>query len=796
VKPAEPPRELEAKQSRFHADVRALGVQSSRDVAPTEILGDARGEAALRMSLNLRGPGYHAYVCGLEGPARLERIADWIRPQVARVEPLRDWVYVHNFAEPDRPRAIRLVAGDGRRLRSELDSLLRALRHDLPRAFREEAFESEKAEIVQAFQERHQKQQETLETIAREAGFALSVTPQGMIAIVPLVNGRPAQSEEDFRSLGPERIAELEKNRRALANDLREFVAHNIEEQHRLDEEVRRIERGFAARIVRSRAQKLVSGFDEPEVGEHVEQLVEHVLDHLGPFRGEAESPPAPFAFLLDRESDPLSLYAVNVVVDNSQTDTTPVRVIDSPTYKNLFGTIDRQSDRFGRVTTDFRQIHAGALLEADGGVLVLQAEDVLVEPFVWRILRRALRSGRVEIEAYDPFVGFSPASGLRPEPIQVDTKVVLVGPRWLFETLLEADLQFRDLFKVFADFSPVVERNAESTLALCGRVAKVARDEGLPEFDADALAALVELGVREADDSSRIKVGSERVLDTAREAAARARQAGLQTVTRKEVAQATREHVHRLDRVEVVLREAIARGHLLLEVAGNRIGQANGLAVSELGGYAFGRPTRVTATVGMGAEGVVSIDREIKLSGATHDKGVMILASFLRDRFARTRPLSLMASVVFEQSYGPIDGDSASLTELVAILSRIGDFDLRQDLSVTGSVNQRGEVQAVGGINEKIEGFYDCCRMIGLSGQQGVVFPAANVDHVNVREDVEQAIAEGRFHLYPVASVDEALEVLTGLRAGSPIEPDTLNFRVDDALEHLAVRLKEFSRT
>jgi predicted ATP-dependent protease len=418
------------------------------------------------------------------------------------------------------------------------------------------------------------------------------------------------------------------------------------------------------------------------------------------------------------------------------------------------------------------------------------------VEPFVWRILRRALRSGRVEIEAYDPFVGFSPASGLRPEPIQVDTKVVLVGPRWLFETLLEADLQFRDLFKVFADFSPVVERSDASILALCGRVAKVAREEDLPVFDADALAALVELAVREADDSSRIKIGSERVLDTAREAAAHARGAGSDRVTRNEIALATREHVQRLDRVEVVLREAVARGHLLLEVAGFRIGQANGLAVSALGGYAFGRPTRVTATVGMGAEGVVSIDREIKLSGATHDKGVMILASFLHDRFARTRPLSLMASVVFEQSYGPIDGDSASLTELVAILSRIGDFELRQDLAVTGSVNQRGQVQAVGGINEKIEGFYDCCRIIGLSGEQGVVFPAANVDHVNVREDVEEAIAAGRFHLYPVKTVDEALEVLTGLCAGSPIEPDTLNCQVDDALEQMAVRLREFSRS
>jgi predicted ATP-dependent protease len=425
---------------------------------------------------------------------------------------------------------------------------------------------------------------------------------------------------------------------------------------------------------------------------------------------------------------------------------------------------------------------------------VVLQVEDALVEPFVWRVLSRALRSGKVEIEAYDPFVVFTPG-GIRPEPIEVETKVVLVGPRWIFEMLLQLDDEFRDLFKILADFSPVVDRDAASTRALCGRIAGIVAAEGLLPFDAGALDALVELAVREAADRRKIDLGSERVLDAAREAAMLSRAGGRSKVTREDVGLAVRERVRRLDRIEEAVREAIARGVFLVELTGRRTGQVNALSVLELGGHAFGRPSRVTASVGLGAEGVVSVDRETKLSGAIHDKGVLILEGYLRDRFASRRPLSLVASLAFEQSYGTVEGDSASLAELLAILSRIGEFELRQDLAVTGSVNQLGEVQAVGGVNEKIEGFHDCCRATALSGAQGVVFPAANAEHLVLRDDVADAVAAGRFHLHPVSSVDEALEALSGFAAGSPDDPDTLHGRIDARLEDLAEQLREFAK-
>jgi ATP-dependent Lon protease len=789
----EAPR-LEPEQARFRSDVRALGIRSTAELEPSSALGDPRGLRALELALNMRGPGYHVFVCGVEGPERLERIAAIARPLVRRDAPLSDWVYVHCFSNPNRPRAIQLPAGDGRRLQTELATFIRNLREDLPKAFREEAFDEEKRRIVEAFQEQNRAEQRHLQELAEQAGFTIILGPGGNVALIPLVDGKPIESEEQFRALGEKRIAELEKARQGLERDLREHLERHRDARHKLDAEIRSIEREFAARIVNMRIAALSAGFESPVLQHQLRELVDYLLDNLDPFRGEPQAQTLPFPFATPETQEPFAVYEVNVVVDNSVTKTAPVIVVDSPTYKNLFGTIDRTVDRLGRLSTDFRRIHAGAMLEADGGVLVVSAEDALVEPFVWRILRRSLRSGRVEIEAYDPFVLFTPA-GVRPEPIRVETKVVLLGPRWLFEMLLRLDDEFPVLFKVLADFSPVVDRDAETTRALCGRLAGAAREEDLLPLEASALDALVELAVREAGDRRKLCLGSESVLDLAREADARARAAGHSKIVREDVLGALRDRIHRLDRIEEALRDAIARGVLLVDVEGERVGQVNALAVWELGGHAFGRPARVTATVGLGAEGVVSIDRETELSGKVHDKGVLILEGLLRNRFARDRPLSLVASVVFEQSYASIEGDSASLAELIAILSRLGGFPIRQDRAVTGSVNQAGDVQAVGGVNEKIEGFFDCCRVKGLTGQQGVVLPEANVEHLALRDDVVEALEAGEFHLFPVHSVDEALVALTGRKAGDPREPGTLNFEVDCALEELARKMKEFAR-
>jgi ATP-dependent Lon protease len=786
------PRGLDPALADFHSDVAKLGIRSTDDLEPCGALGDPRGERALGLALNAPAPGYGAFVCGIEGPRRLEEVVGIVRRLVQRGEPLRDWVYLHRFSAPDRPRALALPAGQGARLAADLRALLRGLQEDLPKAFREEAFDREKAQLVERYEERQRRDQQTLRELAERAGFALAFQPTGQVGLIPLIDGAPATSDAQIRALGAARLAQLEEGRKQLEREMREIFERHVADRHELDAEVRAAERAFAERRVRKAIDALAARYPSPVLRVHLDELIEHVLDHLDPFRGAAAAPE--FPFVMQEAADPLEIYGVNVVVDNGSTSRAPVLVVDSPTYKNLFGSIDRSVDRLGRVTTNFTQIHAGALLEADGGVLVIGAEDVLVEPFVWRVLRRALRSGRVEIEAYDPFVGFTPA-GLRPEPIQVDTKVVLVGPRWLFELLLQVDEEFPHLFKVLADFAPVVERDPQSTRSLCSRIAGVVRAEKLARFDAGALDALIELAVREAGDRRKLHLGSEAVLDAAREAAARARASGRGSTTREDVQAAVRERVHRLDRVEQAMREEVARGLVLVSLKGERIGQINALSVIQLGRHAFGRPSRVTAAVGAGGAGVLSIDRETRLSGALHDKGVMILEGFLRRRFARQRPLSLVASVVFEQSYGHVEGDSASLAELLAILSELGRFPLRQDLAVTGSVNQAGEVQAIGGINEKIEGFYDCCAAAGLTGTQGVVFPAANVENLVLRDDVTEALAQGRFHLYPVASVEDALRVFTGRDPGAPAEPGTLFFEIDKALDQLVEATSRFKR-
>jgi ATP-dependent Lon protease len=771
--------------------VSTLGIGSSDEVEPIPVVGDERGDEAMQLALRLRGPGYHVYVCGLEGPARLGRIAEIVRECLPLDPRLLDRIYVHNFSDPIRPRELSLPAGQGAQLKRVLATFVRQLQEDLPKAFREETFDAERSRIVDAYEKRHAEEETRLKELASQESFDLRAGPQGNVVFVPLVERVPVETEQQFQALGAERVAALEEARKRVEHALRGHFDRSRDERHRLDAEIEGIERDFARRLAEPRLREIAARFDDPKLTSHLDELLDHLLEHLEPFRAQATSSmPFPFSGLATTAKDEaLALYDLNIVVDNAKTDRPPVLVIDSPTYKSLFGTIDRVVEPGGQVSTDFRKIQAGALLRADGGAVILNVVDALVEPFVWRILQRTLRSGRVEIEAYDPFVAFTPMT-LRPESTVVQTKVVLVGPVWLYDLLLHLDEGFLDVFKVMADFAGDVARGAGATRALCARVAQLVRDEGLPRFEASALDALIELAVREAGDRRRIRIGSEAVLDAAREAAARSPDGN--AVSRADVESAHQARVHRLDRLEERLRDAVERGLVLLDVEGRRVGQINALSIVVFGARPFGRVGRVTASVGIGRRGVVNIEREAKLSGSTHDKAVLLLEGFLRDRFARRRPLSLSASIAFEQSYGFIEGDSASLAELLALLSRIGDFELRQDLAVTGSLNQAGEVQAVGGLSEKIEAFFDICCRQHLTGDQGVVIPAANLENLVLRDDVLEAMEAERFHVIPVRTVDEALEALTGYRAGDPFEAETLNHRIDQVLDQMAKTLAE----
>jgi ATP-dependent Lon protease len=458
-----------------------------------------------------------------------------------------------------------------------------------------------------------------------------------------------------------------------------------------------------------------------------------------------------------------------------------------------MFGTIERVVDRFGRVVTNFTRIKSGSFLRAHGGFLIFSLEDAITEPAVWKVLKRTLRSKRIEMETYEPFALFS-ASGLRPEPVKVDTKVIVLGSSFLYHLLYTWDEEFHEIFKLRADFNPVMQRDEDHQLAYAQWVGNLCNEEGLPHFDRSGIERLIEFGARQAGDRDKVLASYAEIADLVREAAFWARKEDRQLVSARQVEKALESRVFRSNRVEEDIRDLIAKGTILVDIDGTKVGQVNGLSVMEIGGYAFGRPSRVTASVGMGQAGIINIERESHLSGSIHDKGVLILAGYLRNRFGQNQPLALSASLCFEQSYGGVEGDSASSTELYALLSRLANIPLRQDIAVTGSVNQWGEVQAIGGVNEKIEGFFDVCRAIGLTGRQGVLIPEANVRHLVLRSDVIEAVANGRFHIYPVRSIDQGLAILTGMAADGRPGSENINELVSKRLKELVLGLKEFA--
>lgn len=508
----------------------------------------------------------------------------------------------------------------------------------------------------------------------------------------------------------------------------------------------------------------------------------------------ERREPPAdlPSALraALEREDRWLE-YRVNVVADNSHRQGAPVIVEISPTYKNLFGTVEHDVNLFGRISTNFTHIKPGSLLRASGGYLIFDLEDALTEPLVWKQLKRALKSGQLLTDIYEP-MSFLATTALKPRPIAFDTKVVVLGSPDLYYLLQFLDEDFPELFKVRADFGPETPRSPESHQAYARFIARVARAEKLPPFDAAAVAEIIRFGAREAAHREKLSVEFGTVADVVREAGHWTRVGGNAVVGAAQVRQALHERVFRSDRIATKIRELISEGTLRLTIDGARVGQVNGLALMDLGDCAFGRPNRITASVGMGQEGLLNIERESELSGSVHDKGVMILEGYLRNRYARRHPLALSASLTFEQSYGWIEGDSASVAELLCLLSALADTPLRQDIAITGSVNQHGDIQAVGGVNEKIEGFFDVCQLKGLTGTQGVCLPRSNVRHLVLRHDVIEAIRAGHFHLWAIDTIDEGIELLTGIPAGDLDEVGTFHYLLDQRLRETLAELEE----
>ncbi len=756
-----------------------------------DIIGQPRATHAIEFGIDMDSPGFNIFVLGPGGSGRATAIKRFLTQRAAQEPVPDDWVYVHCFSDPYKPRAIRLRPGLGRLLAQDMQRLVLRLKTDLPRAFETKEYENARTRLVREFEQLRDEQFSALEQQAAQKGLALTQTPGGLL-IVPLINGQPARPEL-LAQLSPEQLKYLEAARVELEEALTDAVRLVRDKDKTTRAQLQDLDQQVAAFTIGHIIDELEQKYAEcPEVAEYLEEVRQDIIASVEEFKGGEESEAGGDAARLDTSQPPVATrYLVNVLVDNSNQQGAPVVLELNPTFNNLMGRIEHDV-RFGGTVTDFTMLRAGAIHRANGGYLVLRARDLLNDQDAYEALKRALSNGVAVIEERGAQTGLISTRTLEPEPIPLEIKVVLWGSPGLYYSLYAADEDFRKLFKVKADFAADMERTPENEMAYALFIRSRCAEEGLRDFDAGGVAALVELGSRLAEDQGRLATRFGDVADIIREASYWAGVSGQTLVTAEAVWRAVEEWRYRSNQIEEQLRRQMLDGTLMIDTDGRVVGQVNGLTVTAVGDYEFGYPSRITARTFVGRAGLTAIEREVKMSGRIHNKGVLILQGYLGGKYATERPLTLSASLGFEQLYSDVEGDSASSAELYALLSSLADLPVKQSIAVTGSVNQRGELQPVGSVQTKIEGFFDLCAARGLTGEQGVIIPHQNVRHLMLRPDVLQAIADGRFHVWAVHTVDEGIELLTDTPAGVRGEdgqypPQSVHARVEARLKQLA---------
>jgi len=789
--------ELKPEQLRKVSDPAQFHFKSTADLATLEeMIGQDRARAALDFGLSVPGAGYNTFALGQVGTGRWALVKRMVNEKAAKQPPPQDWLYVNNFDNPSAPIAMGLPPGTGCELRRDMDDLVENLRREIPRAFESEEYERQKTRIGQELQEKQSQILKEMEQQAREKGFGLAQTPMGMM-LVPLEHGKPL-SESEYERL-PEQVKEqTEQAEASLQQQLTSTLHRARSMQKEAQDALEELDRQVAAYATGHLIDDLEAKYkDFPPIREHLEKVRKDIIENVDLFRPEAAQQGPLAQMMASARESSTNRYKVNLIVDSCQQKGAPVIIETNPTYYNLIGEVEQEA-QFGALVTDFTKIKAGAFHKANGGYLLLEARNVLMNPFAYDALKRVLKDGKIEIEEMGAQYRLFNTTTLDPEPIPAQVKVVLIGEPEIYYLLYELDEDFRTLFKVKADFGNEVDRDQRMVDEYALFVATTVRDQKLRPFGPDAVAKIVEYGSRLVEDQKKLATRFAEVSDMITEASYWATQAGHEIVTADDVKRAIDEKIYRSNRIQERIEEMIERGMIMVDTQGAVTGQVNGLSVSMLGDYEFGRPSRITARTYVGKGNVVNIDREVEMSGPIHNKGVLILAGYLGGRYAQDLPLSLSASITFEQSYEGVEGDSASSAELYALLSSLADAPIRQNLAVTGSVNQRGEVQPIGGANAKIEGFYDVCRIKGLTGDQGVMLPASNADSLMVREDVVQAVREGKFHIYAVKTVDEGIELLTGVAAGQlengKYPEGSINARVRQRLTDMAKIAQQFA--
>ena len=804
--------ELAATKLRWRCELSRIPFETTAQAPRREgFVGQERALRALKMGVELSAPGYNVFVCGLAGTSRGGTIAHMIEQLHPETKPSLDRCYVNNFKIPDRPRLLSLPRGSANVFKKDMQAGIDFLRRRIPQVFEGEPFQRQKGRIVERFSVREKELMDDFtRRIAREQ-FALGHMQVGAVAlpeIFPVLEGQMVPIEDISKMVHEGKLEtvvaeDIERKYEQFRSEFTVVYRKTLTLSRELASELSYLEQEAASVLVDGVIEELKEKYPGTGVSEYLEEVRHHLLDNLGPFKereGEEEQPQESPESLLKQpgpERDPFRVYGVNVILAHNSEDTSPVIFETTPTHANLFGTIQRAYDARGGWTSDFMDLRGGSLLRADGGFLIMYSVEALSEPGVWRALKRTLNHNRLEIQPLEMFYPFT-STALKPEPVDINVKVILIGDRDLYELLYEYEEDFRKIFKVRVEFDEEMPMSDIVIEEYAGRLRALSEKENLFPFDRGAFAAILEYGVRRAGRRNKVTARFVDIADLAREAHYASAAAGENVVRAAHVRTAIASKIERHNLIETRIREMVEEGTLLVDMHGSCVGQVNGLSVLEIGGYSFGKPVRITASAALGKSGLINIERESNLSGRFHDKGVHIIAGYLRSIFAKDKPLSLAASICFEQSYSGVDGDSASSTEIYALLSALSDLPLRQDLAVTGSMNQRGDIQAIGGVNEKIEGFFDTCRIYGLTGTQGVLIPAANVEDLMLREDVLDAVAAGSFHIWPVSRVEQGIELLTGVPAGQRngelgFELGTVFARVDERLREMARTMKEF---
>lgn len=801
--------EVPADKLCFEVDPDMFEFDGTDGLAPlAEFIGQDRAIRAIEFGLSLNRDGYNIYVAGLTGTGKTSAVKTYIKKLIEKKQAEKtayhpeDWCYLYNFGDPDRPQILNLPQGRGKNFSGQMIKLLQELKEELVKAFSSEEYKEQMKKTAGKSETEQQELFEEIRDEAQQQGFLLQMTPVGP-ALVPLAEGKP-MSQEDYMALEEPVRKKLEAKRTDLLKKLQATFEKIRELERQKAEKLQNTDKAVADYTVSQLFESLIKSYkDSEKIAKYLADLKNYTLDNLDMFK-EREEPAPQFlgvpASYIQHGGDPFLPFQVNVLVDNSATEGPPVVTETNPNYANLFGKIERKF-LLGGYLADHTMLKPGALHLANGGYLVLNATDVLINPGVWPTLKRAIKTKEVRVE--DPFeqFGLIAPQGLRPQPMPLDIKIVLIGDAALYQLLSFYDEDFWEIFKVKAEFDFQVDKTKENMNAFAAFIASCCEEHKLRHFDRTGVAKVIEMASRMVADQEKLSSRFARIKELIEEADYWACKDSRKRVSAEHVEKAVEERLFRHSLADERIREMIEQGTIMIDTDGAVVGQVNGLSVYSLGDVAFGKPSRITGKTFLGRGGVINIERESQLSGRIHDKGVLILSGYIGWRYAQDKPLSLSASLCFEQSYEGVEGDSASSAELYALLSSLTEAPIKQNIAVTGSVNQKGEIQPIGGINQKIEGFFQICQAKGLNGNQGVMMPRQNLRNLMLRREVVDAAREGKFHIYAVSTIDEGIEILTGVEAGKrrkngTYPRGTINYRVNKQLKEMATKLRQFSGT